>query len=658
MRIKNKFFSILSVFFFLSITSCQKLDYSNSESNYSSIDTGIATTQEETKMSYLDILINKPDFDVPKRNSKNEVTYRDLFNLGNQVTISIEMEDAELIKLQEDFEAFKDTNYKPEIYRHCKSVTISLKNYENTFTWEFLDVGIRQKGNTSRNPILSNGKLASLNHFKLSFDETFDGEEYGDEKMDWSGKTREYNERKNREFLGLSGIDLRWNKNYDSSHLREIYASYIYQASGLISQYIGLSIFNMKQINENLDYKMGVYYIYEPATKAMIKRHLTYDNIYNFGDWENEKNGKYGVSNSNYGDLYKCMWGADLSYDKMIGNYVGVEEKDHYVYYDRKTNKDSTYDDILLKKCGVAVSEGNFKDISNYLDVEYFAKTEAVSWLLGNPDDLRNNIHNTMVYARRSDGKIITIPIDNDRVLGITKDWNPDSYALTKRGIFNSTRAGNYENDVSLIYQKTILAKDNNIAKEMYLNHIKALAISDWVSNDTFERYYYMAKANYKDYVECSFPYQTTSFMLNDLQNKYNFKTYMIYKMKLVDLDYELEEIKPVEETKNLPIDLGMEGYYGSLYIAGDMNEWKGKDYKMDYQGNGIYTITFEPHIIKSRVYFKIYDGGAWAINWSIKNNRLRMYDTDAFYVSNVKLTSKITIEIDTVRKAGIVRIQ
>ncbi|MBQ2472153.1 MAG: hypothetical protein II508_06100, partial [Acholeplasmatales bacterium] len=626
MRIKNMLLTVLSIFFLIVISSCGDSDI------------------ELAHLDYKEIEIEKPNFDVPKRNTKDEVTYSDLFNLGNQITVSIEMEDSELNKLQKDYESYKETYYKPEIYRHCKKVTITLKNYDHTFTWEFLDVGIRQKGNTSRAPILSDGKIVCLNHFKLSFDETFDGAEYGDERVDWSGKTREYNERINREFLGLSGIDLRWNKNYDSTHLREIYASYMYQASGLISQYMGLSIFNIKQIDQNIDYKMGVYYIYEPATKSMIKRHLTDKNIYNFGTWDEEKNGSFGVPNSKYGDLYKCMWSADLSYDKMIGERIGVEAKDHFVYYDRKTNKDAIYDDILLRKCGVAVSEGNYKDISKYLDVEYFAKTEAVSWLLGNPDDLRNNMNNTMVYARRTDGKVITIPIDNDRVLGITKDWNPDSYALSTRGIFNPLRAGNYENEVSLVYQKTILAEKNNHSKEMYLNHIKALSISDWVLSATFEKYYLMAKKNYNAYIDCAFPYLSVGFSLTDDNNQYSFKEYINRKLSLVDLDLELEDITKEEETKDLPTNLGMEGYYGSLYIAGDMNNWKGKYYKMTYEGNGVYTITFEPRLYRSKMYLKIYDGDSWYINWSIQNNNLIMYDTDAFTLENVYYTAKVTI--------------
>jgi hypothetical protein len=145
------------------------------------------------------------------------------------------MEDSELEKLQNDLDHYNETHNKTQLYRHCKSVTITLKNYDNTFSWTIEDVGIRQKGNTSRKeewPIIENGQIASLNHFKLSFDETFDDEAYGIDKVDWSLDQAGYKLRKDREFLGLTGLDLKWNKNYDATHIKEVYASKLYKSAG------------------------------------------------------------------------------------------------------------------------------------------------------------------------------------------------------------------------------------------------------------------------------------------------------------------------------------------------------------------------------------------------------------------------------------------
>ena len=193
-----------------------------------------------------DIQLLAPDFTTRVIPNQDSVTYDDLFNLGNEVSISIDMEDSELQKLQEDLDYYNKTKFKNQLYRHCKSVTITLKNYDNTFSWTIEDVGIRQKGNTSRLwPIIENGKIASLNHFKLSFDETFDDEAYGVDKVDWSNDPAGYKLRKDREFLGLTGLDLKWNKNYDATHIKEVYASKLYKSLGLIIQNIGLTNFNI-----------------------------------------------------------------------------------------------------------------------------------------------------------------------------------------------------------------------------------------------------------------------------------------------------------------------------------------------------------------------------------------------------------------------------
>ena len=183
-----------------------------------------------------DIQLLAPDFTTRVIPNQDSVTYDDLFNLGNEVSISIDMEDSELQKLQEDLDYYNtdfDGNNeadkrKIQLYRHCKSVTITLKNYDNTFSWT----------------IIENGKIASLNHFKLSFDETFDDEAYGVDKVDWSNDPAGYKLRKDREFLGLTGLDLKWNKNYDATHIKEVYASKLYKSLGLIIQNIGLTFSN------------------------------------------------------------------------------------------------------------------------------------------------------------------------------------------------------------------------------------------------------------------------------------------------------------------------------------------------------------------------------------------------------------------------------
>ena len=56
--------------------------------------------------------------------------------------------------------------------------------------------------------------------------------------------------------------------------------------------------------------------------------------------------------------------------------------------------------------------------------MDNFLKFEAVSYFLGNPDDLRNNYNNYYIYFNKSTGKMIFIPYDLDRCLGVTNGWD------------------------------------------------------------------------------------------------------------------------------------------------------------------------------------------------------------------------------------------
>jgi hypothetical protein len=596
-----------------------------------------------------DIELLSPDFTTRQIPNQDSVTYEDLFNLGNEVSISIDMEDSELLKLQNDLNHYNETHNKTQLYRHCKSVTITLKNYDNTFSWTIEDVGIRQKGNTSRKeewPIIENGQIASLNHFKLSFDETFDDEAYGIDKVDWSKDQAGYKLRKDREFLGLTGLDLKWNKNYDATHIKEVYASKLYKSLGLIIQNIGLTNFNINQIDKNQSYDMGVYTLYEPAKKSLIKRTLQNEDILTFGTWNDEKNGTYGVSGSKYGDLYKCSWGVDLTYSNMKNNIgIGSMDGSYVPKYERKTNTSETaYNDTLLLELGRAVAKNNLDDISQKLDIEYFAALEAVNYFVGNPDDLRNNTNNTMIYMRRSDGMGITIPIDNDRAFGITKDWNVRN-GMTEVGPMDLTKAANGENVIGL-YRNTILKKDSS-AYKLYTAYLTALYNSDWLKDETFNELFNIAKNTYSASVSSDFDYM--DFNLND--SNISFSNYIHAKKNLcknyLDTNTNTED-DPITDTN---------GDYGAIYLVGSMNGWSGTSLPFTYNGDGEYTITFTPASVNNNsIDFKIYEGKDWkTIDWTIDlaNNELIMEKGGNCTLSGVTTSSRITITINTITKVA-----
>lgn len=560
---------------------------SSSSSNNSSISSSSlsssSSSSSSSKEDLKDILtLKEPNFETPLRVSKDDVVIGDLFNLGNTVDIKISISDVELNKLQDDY----NTGYKNETYHVADKVEITLKNGDNIFSWSFDNVGIRQKGNTSRTNILNNdNSINTKNHFKLSFNETFDDKEmYSEEFIQEMKNKMNGEDYSSRDFLGLSGLDMKWNKNDDSTHIKEAYASYLYHASGLITQKVGLTTMSfIREDENNKEYSFGICSLYEPAKKKLIKDALSSDVSYlNMPTWKQEKKGTYGVSGENYGDLYKCSYGvgegrnndgANLSLDSINNKKIGIGNlSGSYIpTYERKTNTSSTYEDTLLKNMVNIVNNSNYEDISNVIDLEYFAKEEAITYLIGNPDAFRYNSNNYMIYIRRVDGKAIIIPIDNDRCFGITKDMNFED-GNTKSEIFSkSTNQGNINNK---LFTKTILSSENNSSKEIYLEMIKVLKDSFWVKEETFNKYLKMASDSYSDY----------DFNTNN-QNM-TFSNYMNEKLKTINKYFS-------SSTED-------DAVYDNIYIVGNFNSWGGYDsselssYKLNLISDNTYRVTIQ----------------------------------------------------------------
>ena len=274
---------------------------------------------------------NKNDKDKPtKKDDSTEVDndisnenelYEQLFDINNPVSIQIKISDEELDKIQEDYEKYDKKNSKSPIYRMAEKVVISIGDE----VYEIEEVGIRLKGNTSRVPVYDEETgEPNLSHYRLSFNETFDNEEYyGEDAKVWDSE-EERQARKDRRFATLKSMEIKWNKNYDDSHIREIYANDMFRDMGVLSQHVNLCSLGINGEN------YGVVNIYEPVDKIFIERNLP----------ESEQGG----------DLYKCGWTfKPANYIKSSVTY-GIEDKDagKFYNYDLKTNeKDSDYGTLI-----------------------------------------------------------------------------------------------------------------------------------------------------------------------------------------------------------------------------------------------------------------------------------------------------------------------
>lgn len=626
------------------VTSETKVDPSidvSSENSSSSISSSSSSSSGDNKENLK--TFSEPNYEVRRLSNISEVTIDDLFNLGNKVSIAIDISNEELNKLQSDFLR----GGKCDIYRLADQVTISLTNYDQTFDWTFKNVGIRQKGNTSRNDIIYGDDINTQNHFKLSFDETFDNPQAYDQDFISQTKSKMNGEDYSiREFLGLSGLDFKWNKNFDSTHIKEVYSSYIYQAGGIISQHIGLSEIKMTKTGSDRQYSFGLCTIYEPAKKSLIKRSLQSEIDYvNMGSWNEEKVGVFGIANEKYGDLYKCSYGigegglsngADMSESSISGNKVGVGNlSGSYVpAYERKTTKKLNYNDDQLRNFISVINSKSYSEIEKVVDIEYLAKEEAITYFLGNPDALRYNYNNYMLYFRRTDGKAIIIPIDNDRCFGITKDLNFKD-GLTQSGMLSKdTIQGEQRNS---LLNKTFLSNTDNDCKTLYIDICKSLADSPWTKSETFYRYYDIAKNTYSG----------QSFEKSN--ENMSFEQYMNAKLKTIN------DIGGGED-----IILPDTNVYDNLYIVGNFNSWGNyssqdlEKYHFAYLGNYTYqiNITIENSLDNNQLALKINNGfGNYnEIDWSFSDDLTKLIKsvTRSVKIDNVFQGDSFEITINT----------
>lgn len=504
--------------------------------------------------------------------------YGKLFNPNNQVTVDIQMSDGELQKLQQDYERYRDKGSKSPIYRKA-DVTFTVEGV----IYRMREIGVRMKGNTSRTSFYKQeeGGIYKAIHLKLDFQETFeDTTYYGSEAQVWNDKDAR-KARKDRTFAGMDSLEMRWNKCYDSTYLKESYAYELYRSEGVLAPMTNLCSFDWSGVH------MGIYTINEPVDKLFLEKRLGAEDL--------------------GGDLYKCGWtweGASFTNTNSIG--IEDEDKGEFYCYDLKTNKkDSQHESLttLIKK----LNAGNMtKEIfAGLVDVDNFVSYAAVSYFLGNPDDLRNNYNNFYLYFLKSSGKAVLIPYDYDRCLGVTVDYNPSGHAMTRDDPFSDLREGaqngpqEQENPL-FIYS---VEKGGFYVRE-YADALTRVSQNSLLTTETFKQWFDRAKAHYGSDV-------TPSRKLHNMDGR--------------DLSFDLYRTSPADAGSNMSFDdyikAKMQYFQGFMenvdqyiqfekpmptgfYIRGDFNGWSNHDEYIMENVDGIMTYTLRfSHDIAFKVY-------------------------------------------------------
>ena len=519
----------------------------------------------------------------------DEEIYQQLFDPNTKLELDLDMSHKELQKLQKDYEHYRDMGSKSPIYR-LGTLTITVTTEKGTVSYVIEEVGARMKGNTSRTSFYNEEEgIYKYIHFKLDFQETFDDEQYygSDSKVWESDEARQA--RKDRTFATLEKLELRWNKLYDATYLRESYAYEIFRSEGVLAPQCNIGALTWSGA------LMGIYTVEEPVDQVFIERNV--------------------APEDQGGDLYKLGWtneGATFTNTNSIG--VEDEDKAAFYIYDLKTNKKKSTHEALKNLINTLNSGKVTKEsYASVVDVDSFLKFAAVSYFMGNPDDLRNNYNNCYAYFLKSSGKAVFIPYDFDRCLGINREWNPSGHSHTRDNPYGE---GNQRNP---LFRYSV--DEGGFYTAEYTQVLLQVAENELLTAQSFARRFDIAQGLYAD-------------LVNPERNLKNAEGR--------DFAFDLNRTDAASGGSNMSfwdyMDAKMAAFrnhvgqydpnHSECYIRGDFNGWSIENaYAMEAQDQLLTIRLSFNHSFKFKVYNHL--NGNWMGSECISPETTVAYDTD-----------------------------
>ena len=366
------------------------------------------------------------EFSLPTQSSTQStqpnqpLDYLNFWAVETKLDVAISISQANLMAIET---YGQDKNGQFNDYYFPATVELTINDQKLVYE----EVGIRQKGNVfSRGPFLNeNARLQNPFHFRMSFDQTFDEDFYGPLNLQktWQALDPAYQTRKDRRLFGMKTLEFKWNRTNDQSLVNQIYASKLFKHHGVVTPHSTLAMVSLQTQNQGHD--VGIYTINEAIDAIFIGRH-------------------FPRANAN-GDLYKALYPNELLLSEMavfnsesneyefLSEKVGVENTEEFYHpiYDLKTNRRTSQHNSLMNLVKtlatmnqLPTSDEKIAALNRVVDINKFLMYVAVSYLTGNPDDMRNNMNNTYIYFDSLTNKAYFIPYDLDWSLGLT--WRSD----------------------------------------------------------------------------------------------------------------------------------------------------------------------------------------------------------------------------------------
>lgn len=418
-------------------------------------------------------------------------------------------------------------NNDPNGNNHDLYWPVSVRLTVNGRKYVYYEVGMRRKGNTSRDHHFwdrHQNQFATSFSFKLKFDERWHKDIYNEHGLRkyWAKGDPHYDARNSRSIMhddagknGMTKIDFKYNKTEDQSMTNQPFAFSLFQKYGLVSQNSTLSPLQMN------GQRFGIITVNEATDKDLVKRY--------FSDAG--------------GDLYKVGWGRLSKHEehkkgslmiedvRFVNNnpngpltadgIIGEEDKfsGYNPGYDAKELHKSTVNHNHLVNLMRVLKDNENKSPGEYtsnlegvVDINSFLMYAAAAYLTGNPDDLRNNGNNYYIYFDPSDNhKAHFIPYDYDWSLGLGWDEHGGNGAMAHLSPSHSKMQGNGRTwqEVRLFWYTVINKNDysgapSNITRNeayfsTYKNNVMTIYDDAYYSAANFIALHNIYKASYND---------------------------------------------------------------------------------------------------------------------------------------------------------------
>ncbi len=448
-----------------------------------------------TSCSFLTSSSSQGGSDTSSLLEESEPEYLDFWLPTTELHFSLTAPYESLQGIQDAYFTNKEKHDTDDEIYYLADLVVDMTTPADTKHYVLDDVGIRMKGNTSKTDFMNeDGSFFNLIHYKISFDEFVP----------------------DQKFLGMKKLDLKWNKNYDATQIKQAYSYKMFEASGVFAPKATIAPLTLSTTNlpggGSSTTELGIYEVIEAVDKTFIKR-------------------RFSASEAG-GNLYKCTWGAyngnwtgaDLlsnnavtqsgsTYVRTPNGRIGVENPENFYYpnYKLKTNENAADFSDLAQLIGVLNSTNDYDDstvlgqIEDLIDVDNFLRYEAVSYLLGDPDDTRNNFNNYYLYFTATSRKAYFIPFDFDRCLGIVKDWNPSDDGMTSVSPFSNQAAGYRGDQRNPLYKFLIMSGGSSATRQQFASHLADLLKGEWFTDAHFNAMYEDYFASYDGKEDASF---------------------------------------------------------------------------------------------------------------------------------------------------------